>query len=683
MSTEAHPGGATALDEKEYRRRIRAWTLYDWANSAFATTVLAGVLPIYYSKVAGATLPSEATATAYWSLGLSISLLIVAVLSPILGTVSDIVRGKKRFLAAFAGLGIVSTALLVLVATGDWVLASILAVLGRIGFNGSLTFYDALLPHVSREEDRDRVSTRGYAMGYLGGGILLAVNVVMISLQPDSTWGPRLSFVSVAVWWAVFSIPLFLRVPEPLSAGGGLAPGEWVLSAGFRRLRRTLADARRYRELFKFLVAFLIFNDGIGTIIGVATIYGAELGFGSLEMVLALLLVQLVGIPFSLIFGRLPRPGDALRPACLAFILFNVAALPIAGIAGRHSLPGNLTGGPLPPYPAAGTAVGTGLYPAAHPALTLTGDWRREKVPAEELRAGGIAGLLAGEFSREVRDAEYALGAGPGCRAGLRFNGQRVRFTYAQGPDRGTWAVLIDGKPAEGDDGPIRIDGRRATVRHTVTRTASARAPGEHVLTLEPAAGDGDGGAGRGIALASIEVLPPVRESRIDLILGGIAGIEVLGIAFALLAGRCFRRVAEVITTKRAVMLALAVYVAIAAWGFILDSTAEFWGLAWMVAMVQGGSQALSRSLFSTLSPSAKSGEFFGLFSIMEKFSSFLGPLLFAAAGLLFDSTRPAILSLVALFVAGIVALRFVDVEAGRRTARAEDAALLSGGKKG
>ncbi|HSR34761.1 MAG TPA: MFS transporter, partial [Anaerolineae bacterium] len=299
---------AIVKDSPEYRRRVNAWCMYDWANSAFATTILAAVLPIYYSQVAGATLSSEATATAYWSLGLSISLLIVAILSPILGTVSDVMRGKKRFLAIFAGIGIVATALLVLIATGDWLLASILAILGRVGFSGSITFYDALLPHVADQQDRDRVSARGYALGYLGGGILLAINVVMIQILPG-TWGPRLSFLSVAIWWAVFSIPVFRRVPEPPAATATLASGENVLTVSFKRLGDTFKDIRRYRELFKYLIAFLIYNDGIGTIIGVAAIYGAELGFGSIELVLALLLVQFVAGPYSLIFGRLPTKG--------------------------------------------------------------------------------------------------------------------------------------------------------------------------------------------------------------------------------------------------------------------------------------------------------------------------------------------------------------------------------------
>ncbi|MCA9912169.1 MAG: MFS transporter, partial [Anaerolineae bacterium] len=196
------------IDEATYRRRIRAWVLYDWANSAFVTTVIAAFLPAYYSAVAGATLPSEATATAYWSLTLSFSIFIVAILSPILGTISDIMRGKKKFLAFFILVGIIGTALLVLVNTGDWFLASLFLVFGRIGFAGANVCYDALLPHVARDEDQDSVSARGFALGYLGGGILLAINVAMFLFIPDDMLfenaGIRLSFLSVAIWWAVF-----------------------------------------------------------------------------------------------------------------------------------------------------------------------------------------------------------------------------------------------------------------------------------------------------------------------------------------------------------------------------------------------------------------------------------------------------------------------------------------------
>jgi len=658
--------------DRSYRRIVNAWCMYDWANSAFATTILAAVLPVYYSQVAGATLPSEATATAYWSLGLTISLAIVAILSPILGTVSDVMRGKKRFLALFAGLGIVGTALLVLVSTGDWLLASILAVLGRIGFNGSLTFYDALLPHVAGEGDRDRVSARGYAFGYLGGGLLLAINVAMIQFLPG-TWGPRLSFFSVAVWWALFSIPLFRHVPEPPTATAVLAPGENVFSVSFKRLWQTLQDIRRYRELFKYLIAFLIYNDGIGTIIGVAAIYGAELGFGSVELILALLLVQFVAGPYSLIFGSLPvREGDASasrsarrRPIYLAFILFSLVALPLVGIAGRSLLPGEITGAPLPPYKATASAVGEGVYPADDPALRYTGAWEQSLVPAREVR--------------EKQDLLHAVTEEKGARLELTFHGQRVEIRYATGPECGIWAVEMDGRPLLDEDtgNPLTIDAYNPTVRYGVRRTFQAATPGEHTLSLINTGEKAANSQGTSLVVAQVRVLPPIRQSNLGLIIGLVIALEALGLLLAWLLGRpLLSRLADRLDTRASIILALIVYAVIAVWGYFLNSVIEFWFLAWMVAIVQGGSQALSRSLYATLSPAAKSGEFFGLYAIMEKFSSLIGPALFAAAGLVFNSSRPAVLSLIAFFVIGILVLTRVNVAEGHRIAREEDARL-------
>ena len=429
LSTAAN--GST-ISEGEYRRRIHAWAMYDWANSAFATTILAAVLPIYFSQVAGDSLPSATVATSYWSFGLSISLLIVAVISPILGTVSDIMRGKKKFLAVFAGLGIVATALLVLVSTGDWVLASILGIVGRIGFSGANTFYDALLPHVARPEDQDRVSARGYAMGYLGGGILLAINVVMLQVLPG-TWGARLSFLSVAIWWAVFTIPLLRRVPEPPAAVVKMQHGVSVLGASFHRLAQTFRDIRQYRQLFLFLLSFLIYNDGIGTIIGVAAIYGAELGFGSVELILALLLVQFVGIPYSLIFGRLPSKTEKRRPIFLAFILFNLVALPVVGIWGSRSLPAEIIGGRPAPFASTTGVVGEGLYPVGAGNFQFTGNWKEEVILAETL------GSKNDEIYAQAQESDAGIT--------LRFNGQKIRITYSLGPDHGIWAVFIDDHP--------------------------------------------------------------------------------------------------------------------------------------------------------------------------------------------------------------------------------------------
>lgn len=668
MTSATLSGGPRSLDEDEYKRRIRAWTLYDWANSAFATTILAAVLPVYYSQVAGEALSSPAQATAYWSAGLSISLFFVALLSPILGTVSDIMRGKKRFLSLFLTIGVIATGLLVLVNTGDWLLASILFIVGRIGFSGSIVFYDALLPHVARAEDQDVVSTRGYAMGYLGGGLLLAVNIGMIFALPQNNWGTRLSFLSVALWWTIFSIPLLRTVPEPPAATRDLEPGETILSASIKRLRETFQQARHYRELFKFLVAFLIYNDGIGTIIGVAAIYGAELGFSSVELILAILLVQFVGIPFSLVFGRLPSPKEKRRGVFLFFIVFNIVFLPLAGGLGARMLPADVVGAPPPDLPATETAVDEGVYVVGQGALALRGDWQLEEIPADVTGA--------------EEPLNYATANQAGAEVSITFNGRQAELVYRTGPQQGIWDVLLDGEPYLDDDGlPLRIDAYSENVRYELTQAFVAAKSGEHTLTFVNSGESHPQSSGTSLSLARVEVLPLYPESNLPLVIGLLVALELVGLALAFLLGPAVAgQASEAFDTKRSIFLALVAYGIIAVWGYFLNAVIEFWFLAWMVAVVQGGSQALSRSLFASLSPASKSGEFFGLFSIMEKFASFIGPLFFAAAVALFDSSRPGVLSLVIFFVVGGLLLTRVNVEGGRAVARAEDAATLGAG---
>ncbi|MFC2031607.1 MFS transporter, partial [Chloroflexota bacterium] len=222
---------------------------------------------------------------------------------------------------------------------------------------------------------------------------------------------------------------------------------------------------------------------------------------------------------------------------------------------------------------------------------------------------------------------------------------------------------------------PLEVDGYNSTVRYDVSQTFQADGPGVHALSLVNTGKHHPDSRGTAMTLASVEVLPPVRQSQLPLILGLILVVELIGALFALLLGRpLFSGLAAKFDTRRSIILALSVYAVIAVWGFILDSVIEFWLLAWMVAIVQGGSQGLSRSLYASMSPAAKSGEFFGLYGVMEKFSAIIGPLLFASAVAIFDSSRPAVLGLVVLFFVGIFLLSRVDVEAGRRVAQAEDA---------
>jgi MFS transporter, UMF1 family len=203
---------------------------------------------------------------------------------------------------------------------------------------------------------------------------------------------------------------------------------------------------------------------------------------------------------------------------------------------------------------------------------------------------------------------------------------------------------------------------------------------GEHTLSIINSGESSPASAGNVMSVASLEVLSPVRQSNLLLIVGLLAGLQVIGLALALLFGPLlFSGLVDKIDTKRAILLALAIYTLIAIWGYFLNSVIEFWFLAFMVALVQGGSQALSRSLFSVMAPASKSGEFFGLFGVMEKFSAILGPALFALAAATFDNSRPAVLSLVLFFIVGGYLLTRVNVEEGRRVARQEDALLLRG----
>jgi len=423
------------------RPEWRAWAMYDWANSAYSTVITSAVLPPFFLSFYASGL-SAARATSVYAATISISLLVSALLSPVLGAMADCQGTKKRYLGWFTAAGVLATAGLAFVGKGDWVGACWLCGLSGAAIGVALVFYEGLLPHIAAGPDLDRVSAAGYALGYVGGGLLLAFNVAWMLWPaafhlPDTTVATRLAFFSVAVWWAVFSLPVLRRVPEPPAVrlehdprGGGAVP------AALRRLRDTFREIRGYRDLFLFLVAFWFYNDGIGTIIKMATLYGSSLGIGLSHLVLALLVTQFVAFPCSFLFGML----------------------------------------------------------------------------------------------------------------------------------------------------------------------------------------------------------------------------------------------ADTIGAKRGLYLALSVYVAIAYLGYRMTAAWHFYALAIMVGTVQGGSQALSRSLFARMVPRNMTGEFFGFFSVSSKFATILGPAVFAAVTESTGDSRLAILSIVVFFLGGMVLLRFVDVERGERRARAVEA---------
>jgi UMF1 family MFS transporter len=302
--------------------------VYDWANSTFVTTVAAAVLPVYYATVAVQS-PNPNTATIYWGYTTTISLIIIALISPILGAMADFSGSKKRYLSYFVILGVIGTALLYSIQTGDWLKASIFFIIGSVGFSGANVFYDSLLPHVARPEEMDQVSSRGYAMGYLGGGIMLAINLAMIMLAPDRMTGliTRICFLMVAVWWLGFTIPLWRNIKEPFRR---VLEGEQYfnpLQASFRRLRNTFGELKKYGQLFKFILAFWLYNNGIGTIIYMASIYGKELQFSDVTVIGTLLMVQFVAVPFAFLFGKLGRKMGTKPAILLSLAIYTLIAI--------------------------------------------------------------------------------------------------------------------------------------------------------------------------------------------------------------------------------------------------------------------------------------------------------------------------------------------------------------------
>jgi MFS transporter, UMF1 family len=311
------------------RPDLRAWAMYDWANSAFQTTIVAAVFPIYFQQVAAADLP-PAVATSRFAWATTIAILIVAVVAPLLGAIADYAPLKKKLLGVFLAIGVAATGAMYAIHRGDWPLALVLFVISNVGVAGSIVFYESLLPHLVDAKDLDRVSSAGYAVGYLGGGALLAINILMIQKPalfgiPDAGVATRLSFLSVAIWWLVFSLPLFLRVPEPPRRAESLErrPGN-AFSSGVRHLFETFRELRRYRQAFLLLLAFLLYNDGIQTIIRMAAIYGAEIHIDTGSMILALLLTQFVGVPCAFAFGLFADRIGAKRAVFIGLAVYAV-----------------------------------------------------------------------------------------------------------------------------------------------------------------------------------------------------------------------------------------------------------------------------------------------------------------------------------------------------------------------
>jgi len=320
-------------EDKIYKRTVHAWTMYDWANSAFATTIMGAILPTYF-----ATYIARGASVPIWGNAVAIGSLIAALMSPLLGGIADFKASKKLFLGLFAALGVVSTALLFFITSPEQqTLCIVLYILGTIGFAGSLVFYDALLPHVAKAEDIDRVSSRGYALGYIGGGLLLFINIIMIYFGPDLLTNMpkeeatqlmmRLSLASVAIWWAVFSIPIFRKVKEPTAMAEQRELGEKGIVVSLRRLGKTFREIREYKDLFWFLLTFLVYSNGIGTIITMAAAYASDLKFSTMTVIGTFLMVQFVAAPFALLFGKLGTKLGNKKAITISLLIYTLVAI--------------------------------------------------------------------------------------------------------------------------------------------------------------------------------------------------------------------------------------------------------------------------------------------------------------------------------------------------------------------
>ena len=306
------------------RKVIFGWAMYDWANSAFATTVMAVFFPFLFND--------------YWCTGVdtnvsdarlgtanSIAGLIVAIMAPVLGAIADRGSNKKKFLLLFAFMGILMTGCLYMVSQGNWVLASILFVAATIGFSGGNIFYDSLITIVASEKKMNTVSALGYSLGYLGGGILFTINVWMY-LSPgtfgfaDETAATRFAFLSVVVWWAVFTIPLILFVKE--SPGRGAVSGLKMVREGLVQFRNTFRDIRKNRMVFLFILSYWFYIDGVDSVIRMGVKFGQSLGFEAENLAVAVLLIQFIGFPAAIAYGYLGNRIGAKRGILIAIVVY-------------------------------------------------------------------------------------------------------------------------------------------------------------------------------------------------------------------------------------------------------------------------------------------------------------------------------------------------------------------------
>jgi len=313
---------------KSYTKEEKSWILYDWANSAFSAIVASIILPVFFNSVAEADGISSVNATAYWGYATSCGTLICALLAPFLGTLGDFKGLKKKLFFSFMLLGVISTLLLAF--TNSWEMLLIFYVFGTVGFAGSCVYYDSFLPDITEPSRMDRVSTVGYGLGYIGGSTIpLVVSLVLIQFGDGfgipTTTATKLSFLLTAVWWFVFTIPMLRHVRQRHS----IQPEGNIFRQTIKHMMHTLSLIVKNKSVFFFLIAYFFYIDGVGTIIHMATVFGASCGLESMDMMVILLVVQIVAFPFAILYGKLAGRFGARR-----MILFGIATYILVCVVG-------------------------------------------------------------------------------------------------------------------------------------------------------------------------------------------------------------------------------------------------------------------------------------------------------------------------------------------------------------
>ena len=303
--------------EKRFTKAEKSWIMYDWANSIYATNIMAAIFPIYFAMQA------NETGNKLYGFAVSAAALVVAVLAPILGAIGDFSGMKKKLFAGFLVLGLVFTA--VMAAFEDWRLMLVGFILSRIGFSGSCLFYDSFLTDVTTPERMDRVSSWGYAMGYIGGSTIpFIISIAVMLLLNQSVLSYKIAILIVVVWWAVFSIPFLKNVKQQYSVED--AP-QALAKEAFRNAWKTFKDILKDKKILFFIIAYFFYIDGVDTIISMATNYGETLGLGAIGMILALLVTQIVAVPFSILFGNLAKKVGAMRMIAIAVCVYFVITI--------------------------------------------------------------------------------------------------------------------------------------------------------------------------------------------------------------------------------------------------------------------------------------------------------------------------------------------------------------------